>query len=77
MAPKKKKQTTRVRYTAVHKFSAGLSLLAFLVVIIAGVMAEARVITITYRAAAVIIIIGLATRILIKTWASYEETKRG
>lgn len=82
MAPAKGKavkQTLkkRVKYTLIHKFAAGLALVAFLVTIIAGVMADARITIITYRAALVILVIGMVARIVLRTWASYEEMKGG
>ena len=60
-----------------HKYSAGVSLLAFLVVIISGMRADVRMITIAYRSFIVMVVIALVTRILVKAWASIEELDRG
>lgn len=65
------------KYTTIHKYTSGLSLLAFLVIIISGMRADARMITIAYRACAAMICIALLSRVLIKAWASFEEIERG
>lgn len=67
----------RVNYTHLHKLAAATSLVAFFVVIAAGVMAEARVFTIAYRAVVVILVIGVVSRILIRILATYEEMNSG
>lgn len=77
MAETGKKLIKRVNYTHVHKIAAATSLLAFCVVIAAGVMAEARVYTIVYRSVAVILVIGVVSRILIRILATYEEMNSG
>ncbi len=78
MADKKQqKLVKRVSYSYLHKLAAATSLLAFCVVIAAGVMAEARVFTIAYRAALVIVVIGVVSRILIRILATYEEMNSG
>jgi hypothetical protein len=81
MAPakgnKKKKITETHRFTLVHKFSAGVSLLSLFTVIIAGIMAEVRTITMVYRAAIVMLAVGIITRIVVKAWAAFEENNSG
>ncbi len=77
MAEQGKKLIKRVHYTHVHKIAAATALLAFCVVIAAGVMAQARVFTIVYRSVAVILVIGVVSRILIRILATYEEMNSG
>jgi len=72
-----KKLVRKVRYAGLHKLFAGVSLLAFVVVIIAGVMADVPFIVITFRACVVMIVIGLASRIVVQVLANYEEMNRG
>lgn len=78
MADKKQgKLIKRVSYGHIHRLAAATSLLAFVVVIAAGLMAEARVYTIAYRAVVVILVIGVVSRILIRILATYEEMNSG
>lgn len=69
--------TRKLNFVFLQKLAAGVSLLALTVIIAAGVMGGARTITITYRAAAVIVVIGFVTRILIRILSSYEELNSG
>ena len=61
----------------IHKLAAAVSLLCFGVVVAAGVMAEARFVTIAYRAFAVIVVIALISRLVVSILASYEEMNSG
>lgn len=74
---KKKPRTRKVNYAYVHKLSAGVSLLALVVILFAGIMGEARTITIAYRAAGAIILIGLISRVVVRILTSYEEMQSG
>ena len=74
---KKKKVTKRVNFEIIHRFSAAVSLLAFLVIVLGGIIAETRFITITFRAIGVVLIIGVVTRVIIQILASYEEMNSG
>lgn len=71
------KLTKIVRYPLIHRFLAGLALLTFVVIIIAGVSAQARFLTITVRAAVAFLIIGLISRVVLRVIASYEEMNGG
>lgn len=73
----KVRASKKVSFAYLHKLTCAVSLLAFVVVIAAGVIGEARTITITYRAAGVIILIGLVSRIVMRVLASYEEINSG
>ena len=67
----------RVRFELVHRLSAAFAMLAFIVVLVAGIMAEARLTTIVFRAVGVIIAVSIITRVLIQILATYEEVNRG
>lgn len=71
------KLVKKINYAPVHKLSAATSLIAFLVVIGAGVMAQASVFSITIRATIVILVISVVSRIIIRILASYEEIHSG
>ncbi len=71
--PTKKK----VSFAYVHKLAAAVSLVAFIVIILGGVMNEVRTITIAYRAMGVILVIGIVSRILVRILATYEEINSG
>ena len=79
MASKKKlvKVVEKKRYIMAHKCVAGLALVMFGVVIAAGILAEARFITIAYRSFLVFLVIMLGSRVLIRAWASFEEIHSG
>ena len=71
------KQIQKRKYPGLHKFSAAVSLLTFLVIIISGMQANVGFETITYRSFLAMLVIGLISRILVKAWASFEELDRG
>lgn len=71
--PTKKK----VSFAYIHKLAAAVSLVAFLVIILGGVMNEVRTITIAYRALGVILAIGVVSRLLVRILATYEEINSG
>lgn len=77
MAAKKKKIIEKKRYIVAHKCVAGLALVMFGVVVAAGILAEARFITIAYRSFFVFVVIMLVSRVLIRAWASFEEIHSG
>lgn len=70
-------QTRIKRYTFIHKYSVGVSILTFFLIIIQGLRAEVSVITITYRTVAVCLAIYVLTRIIVKAIASFEEINNG
>ena len=67
----------KVSFLWLHKLAAGVSLIAFLVVIAAGVMAEVSVFTIAFRALVVILAVSVVSRILVRVLATYEEMNSG
>ncbi|RMG42248.1 MAG: hypothetical protein D6719_06810 [Candidatus Dadabacteria bacterium] len=73
----KKNIKVRKNYAHIHKLFAGVSLLAFLVVVISGLQAQASVFTIIIRSTIVILIIGIIGRILLRILATYEEMNSG
>jgi phosphatidylglycerophosphate synthase len=73
---KKKKQSPtkrRVSFMYIHKLAAGTSLLAFFVILLAGLMAEVPLTTLLFRTCVVVLVISVISRILIRVLASYEE----
>ena len=79
MASKKKKGTTLKgdRFLGIKKLFAGVAMVAFVVVIVAGVRAEARFSTIAYRSTAVMLVVFIVNRIIIKILSGYEEMNSG
>lgn len=77
MAAGNKKVVKRVSFLFMQKLAASVFLLSFIVLVVGGMMGGARIITITYRAAGVLIVIGAITRVIIKILESYEEMNSG
>ena len=67
----------KVRYAYIHKFAAAVSLLCFGVIVAAGMMAEARFVTIAFRAFVVTLAISVVSRVIVSILASYEEMNSG
>lgn len=72
MAKKKRKV-----HTSLKKFIAAISLLTLLVVVVGGVMADARIITITIRATLAMVAVGVIGRITHRILQNYEEMHGG
>lgn len=73
MAAKNKPTKKNDAYLAIKKIFAGVSMLAFLVTIVAGLRAEVRFETIAYRSTAVMFIIFIVSRVVVKVISGYEE----
>lgn len=71
------KLTQKIRYPLIHRLFAGIALLTFVVILIAGASAEARFLTITVRATIALLVIGFISRVVLKVIASYEEMNGG
>ena len=67
----------RVSFAHVHRLAAAVALIGFLVTLVAGIIAQVRVITIVYRAVVVMLVVGVLSRVLIHVLASYEEMNSG
>ena len=67
----------KVNFAYVHKLTAAVSLVALVVIIAAGIMGEARTITIAYRACGAMIVIGIISRVVLKILCTYEEMNSG
>ena len=67
------KLVRRVSFVVVHKIAAAISLLALLVIVIAGLAAKASVFSMTWRSLVAILIVKLVSVVLIKALATYEE----
>ena len=76
-AKKGRKKGKRVDLQMVHRLAAGVSLLAFGVIVAAGIRAEASIVTITFRAALVVIVVGLISRIVMSILVTTEEMNSG
>ncbi len=74
MAAKKKKKAAKGgKFVVIKKIFAGVAMLSFLVTIFAGVKADVRFITIAYRATAVMLVVFVISRVVIKVLSGYEE----
>jgi len=67
----------KVSFAGLHRLAAGVALLAFLVTLIAGLMAEVRISTILLRSVLVMLAVGVISRLVITILASYEEMNSG
>ncbi len=67
----------KVSFVYVHKVAAAVSLLAFGVIVAAGMMAEARFITIAFRAFLVFLVVAVISRVIVSILTSYEEMNSG
>jgi len=72
-----KKLTMRIRYAGLHRFFDGLLVGCLLLVVAGSLVAGASTITILYRSAIAIAILLVSSRIIIRSWALWEEMKRG
>lgn len=72
---KSKQQTLDLDF--IRKLAAAVSLLVFVVVVVGGLMAEARIFTITLRAFVAMVLASLITRIIISVIVTYEEMNSG
>ncbi len=68
-----KKLVKKINYYLIDKFVAGLSLLAFVVIMIAGFMQNVSVVTITFRAMIAILLLVVVKIIVVKILVNYEE----
>ena len=68
-------------YAYVHKLAAGVSLLAFFVIIMAGWRVDAplpsKIDLILWRAAVVLVVIQLVTLVVVRILKTYEEMNSG
>ena len=72
-----KRKTLKVRYEGFHRYWTGVSTLATLTMMVGSAASGSGLFTIIFRGLAVILILGVIGRIIIKSWASWEEMKRG
>ena len=70
-------KTKTIRYENLHRGLSGIGLACFIITVIASGIAGASVGTIVYRSLVVIIVLALIGRILIRSWASWEEMRHG
>jgi apolipoprotein N-acyltransferase len=77
MAAKKGVSGKSDQYLMFKKLFAGVAMLAFIVILIAGLKANARLVTIAYRATIVMVVILFVNRVVIKVLSGYEEMNSG
>ncbi|MCB0353329.1 MAG: hypothetical protein KDD64_07395 [Bdellovibrionales bacterium] len=65
------------RYQLIHRLKAAVALLAFLVVVVAGMMAGLSVGTIMIRATIVLLCIFVISRVVIQIMVTHEEMNSG
>ena len=68
-----KKKTRKTAVIAIQKIMAAVSLLSLGVVTVSGVISHVGTITIAYRAAAVILVIMMVGRVVVRILQSYED----
>lgn len=64
-------------YLLLHKLFAGVALLTFLIIIVAGLRTGLQTSTIVYRSAIAMIIIGIISRIILQMLVTFEEMNSG
>lgn len=64
------------RHLHLHKITAAMSLLAFVVMLVAGIMSEVPLMTTIFRACIAMVLLGVVSRVLIRVVATYEEINR-
>lgn len=69
--------TKRVDFSYLHRLFAGVSLIGFFVVCLAGVLNEVNMITMMLRATAVMVVVKVVSWVVIRILASYEEMNSG
>ena len=79
-----KQSSTRIKldsFAYVHKFSAGVSVLAFFVIMMAGWRVDAalssKIDLILFRVFVVLVVINLITRVVVRILKTYEEMNSG
>ena len=72
-----KKIIKKVSFTYLQKLAASVCLLALVVMLAGGLLAGVPVITVSYRACAVMVVVKIITRILVSVLSTYEEIDSG
>jgi len=73
----KNKFAKKTSFVHLQKLMAAVSLLAFFVIAVAGLRANVGVVTITFRALLVILVVGIIGRVIVQILATYEEMNSG
>ena len=73
---KERKRVKKVNYHIVDKWIAGISLVYFIVIMIAGFIQDAGVVSITKRAMIAILTLVLIKIVFVKILANYEEMNK-
>jgi len=72
-----KKDTLRIRYQGLHRFLDGITLICTVVCVIASALSGATIATIVLRGTVAGFGLLMISRVLIKTWVTWENIKRG
>lgn len=72
-----KARKRKVSYVPLQKLFAGVSLLAFMVVVIVGLIAQVGVVTIAFRSMIVILVVTIVSRVVVRILSTYEEINSG
>ena len=67
----------KLKFDAFHRLWTGLIVICFMVVSVASASAGSSAITTMYRGIVVIVILQLVGVIIIRSWAKWEEVRRG
>ena len=76
-ADPKGKRSRKVTYAYLHKLAAAVQLIAFVVIILAGIMGKSSVTSVVVRSFVVLVVVSLVTRVITRILASYEEMNSG
>jgi hypothetical protein len=76
MATKEMKQKLSSQ-AVLKKLFAGVSLLAFVIIIVVGLQSGVRLTVIVYRSALAMIVIGIVARVILRVLTTYEEMNCG
>lgn len=82
MAKGKKKQKTKTvsitrRYESLHRYLAGLIIVCFIITVIGSFIAGNSADWVFLKGLAVICVVGIAGRILIKLWVAWDSVNEG
>ncbi len=73
----KKGSIKRTQYAYIHRLASGVGLVAFAVIVAAGLMADVSVFTMAFRSAVAILVISAVSRVVISILSAYEEMNSG
>lgn len=72
-----RKGAPKVKYVSIHKLANGVALLALIILIVAGMLANVSFPVIAFRATVVYIVVAIVSRVVISILTAYEEMNSG